>query len=228
MKAYGPKVCAVRPKKKDIDAWVTAGHDPAALRSLYHRSSHSQIGELISYADAGITRGKDLAAYLDASTSYGGAKTVLGVARHLSPEQATTWAAGNELRKIDVAEAEAAAKMIAAGYETPGQVSAAYADMVFASATRYDFGPLTVRPMVRYGSMVGAGVTPDKAAAMTRAGIPPTKLHEHAEESDYWAAGEKYRQQYFPSGRAGPGLGDDEAPTETAWSVTKADWRAGR
>jgi hypothetical protein len=45
-----------------------------------------------------------------------------------------TWAAGNEHRRIDVAEAEA--KVIAAGYESPEQASAAYADTIFAPATR--------------------------------------------------------------------------------------------
>ncbi|WP_424348468.1 hypothetical protein [Kocuria sp. CH-021] len=86
VKDDGPKVCAVR-SKADLDAWEAAGHAPAMLRSLHHRSSHSEIGELISYADAGIIRGKDLAAYLDASASVGGAKTVVGVAGHLRPSR---------------------------------------------------------------------------------------------------------------------------------------------
>ncbi|WP_424348467.1 hypothetical protein [Kocuria sp. CH-021] len=124
-------------------------------------------------------------------------------------------------------EAEAAAKMIASGYETPDQVGAAYADTVFAPATRYDFGPLTVKPLVRYGNIVAAGVTPEKAAAMTRAGIPPTKLHEHATETDYWAGGQKYREQYSRLVERDQGWGDYEALAEKEWPVTEEQWRAG-
>lgn len=82
-------------------------------------------------------------------------------------------------------KAAATAKMIAADYEHPDQVGSAYADAIFEPATRYDVGPLTVKPLVRYGNTVAAEVTPEKTAAMTRTGIPPTKLHEHATKSGY-------------------------------------------
>jgi hypothetical protein len=85
VQAYGPTVRAVC-LKEDVDAWKASDHTPAALRSLYPRSSRAELGELISDADIGSARGKYLAAYLDASTSYGGAKTALGLAWHLSPE----------------------------------------------------------------------------------------------------------------------------------------------
>lgn len=48
-----------------------------------------------------------------------------------------------------------------------------------------------MKPLVRYGNTVAAEVTSEKTATMPRTGIPPTKLHEHATESGYWAAGQK-------------------------------------
>lgn len=195
--SYGPKVCWHR-SKEEIDDWDTSGHSPAVLKSLHHRASHRNVASLRAFADAGITRGADLAVYENRlGYEMGGVEHTIAISKMLSPTQLKTWAdeQGKGYR-LSRAEVEGVVKLTAADYDNLTEAASEYKGSFYGPASLTDDSMLKAANLAVMGDIVASGATPAQARAMTRAGIPPTKIPELLGARDYWAAGQHYRDAY--------------------------------
>jgi hypothetical protein len=228
VKAYGVKICDQRIAE-ELGRLDACGHKPTVIRSLHARAAHRSVDELIAFADGGLTKGADLAAYEGSLEDQEPAK-ILAAAQKLTPEQAVTWAnakAGH--KRLSTEEVDGAVKIIAGGYTDHRQVMEAYRGSFYEPATLTDDSSMGAKPIVVLGGVVASGVTPDQAGSMTRAGIPATMIPEHLGEADYWAAGEPYRAEFRrrQERNASYGYGHYNKAQTPDWPLTEADYRAG-
>ena len=236
VEAYGLKASWDRPVA-ELDAWDASPHAPAVLKSLHHRAGYRNVESLLAFADAGITKGADLAVYENRlSHEMGGVEHLIDVSTKLTAKQVKTWAdeQGKDYR-LSRSEVEGAVKLEAAGYRNLTEAATAYKGSFYGPAAKTDDSMLKASNIAVMGGIVSSGATPTQAKAMTRAGIPPTKIAEHLGEEDYWAAGARYRAAYTArlssqdttgafvgTGTGTGGLFDSGA---AEWPITEADYR---
>lgn len=135
------------------------------------------------------------------------------------------WAEANPARVLAQDEVEGAAKLVVGGYDGPREVMAAYKDAFFPLATEADPKSQIAKPLVVFGDVVASGATPEKVKAMTRAGIPPVKVAEHVNDTDYWAAGAAYRERHAKQMAQEREWEFHDKPSE--WPVTEEGYRTG-
>jgi hypothetical protein len=237
VQGYGTKVSWYR-KKEEIDAWDASPHAPAVLKSLHHRASHRDVASLRAFADAGITKGADLAVYENRlGHDLGGVEDIIAVSGQLTPKQVTSWADEQGLGyRLYRGEVEGVVKLETAGYTSLTDAATAYKGAFYGPAAKTDDSMLKASNLAVMGDIVASGATPAQAKAMTRAGIPPTKITEHLGAGDYWAAGKQYRDAYVArqadqseqAGFVGTGTGTgglfDAGATQ--WPLTESTYRA--
>lgn len=207
LETYGIAACETyTPEELDserIPARDVRSH-VGATRSMPIRPSYETLADL---HDAGHTDGSTVRKYLDITGAEnkdeGSAYArVRYLAERATPEQVTHFTdALQRFRVVRDEDLPAIARVVAAGYETTGDVKA-----FWGQAPEGYRDPGFTHTVDTLDKAVKSGFSAEQARAYAGAGMPVSKIDHHTPGQDFWALGAENRKH-------------------PAWKLTEQQWR---
>jgi hypothetical protein len=187
LKKYGAKACE-QFTAAELEA---SGLEAKTVRSFLASGIRPDLAQMKILQDAGFTTGADIKAAAGAMGTND-IKVLATARKHTAGEQLALFSSATR-KTLRHDDPKAIGRLNRLGITDPAQLRP-YSSAIHPKANAFLDRDQSI--LAIHADVIKAGITPERLAKMTRAGIPVTEAAQHATTSDLWAAGKPVRDAW--------------------------------